>query len=170
MGLDEVMLSTLEEAAALHDVGKLRVPVEILRKPGVLTADERAVIEQHVALGDAIVRNLPNVDTIRAGIRHHHERWDGKGYLDRLAGEEIPFIARLISIGDVFSAMTTSRPYRKALSVEEALRRLEDAAGTQLDERLVAAFVEGIRSDPHPPLPGEDAAGARLWTPARAVA
>jgi diguanylate cyclase (GGDEF)-like protein/putative nucleotidyltransferase with HDIG domain len=170
IGLDADTRQTLRLSALLHDVGKIGIPDNVLRKPGVLTADERAVIEQHVALGDAIVRNLPNVDTIRAGIRHHHERWDGKGYLDRLAGEEIPFIARLISVGDLFSAMTTSRPYRKALGVDEALRRLEDAAGTQLDERLVAAFVEGIRTDPHPPLPGEEVAPGRLWTPARAVA
>jgi diguanylate cyclase (GGDEF)-like protein/putative nucleotidyltransferase with HDIG domain len=170
IGLDDETRQTLRLTALLHDVGKIGIPDNILRKPGVLTGDERGIIEQHVALGDSIVRNLPNVDTIRAGIRHHHERWDGKGYLDHLAAEEIPLVARIISVGDVFSAMTTSRPYRKALDVDEALRRLEDASGTQLDACLVKAFVEGIRTAEHPPLPGEEVVAARLWTPARAVA
>ena len=90
-----------------------------------------------------------------AGIRHHHERWDGQGYLDRLAGESIPRIARILAVADAFSAMTTTRPYRKALDVREAMARLADAAGTQLDERLVAAFLEGMEQDADPPLPGE---------------
>ena len=111
-----------------------------------------------------IVRDLPDIELVRAGIRHHHERWDGDGYLDRLAGEDIPLIARILAVGDAFSAMTTTRPYRKALDVREALRRLEDAAGTQLDERLVVAFVDGIETDADAPLPGDDA-GGRLWLP-----
>jgi HD-GYP domain-containing protein (c-di-GMP phosphodiesterase class II) len=114
------------------------------------------------------VRDLPNVEEIRAGVRHHHERWDGGGYLDALAGEEIPLLARILSVGDAFSAMTTTRPYRKALDVKEALRRLEDAAGTQLQERLVVAFVDGIESEADAPLPGEG--DARLWTPYSQVA
>ncbi len=170
LGVDAETRQTLRVAALLHDVGKISIPDNILRKPGVLTADERGIIEQHVALGDAIVRNLPNVEAIRSGIRFHHERWDGRGYLEHLAAEEIPLLARLIAVGDAFSAMTTTRPYRKALSVDEALRRMEDGAGTQLDERLVTAFVEGIRSDENPPLPGEEMPAARLWLPARVAA
>ena len=115
-----------------------------------------------------IVRDLPEVDLVRAGIRHHHERWDGDGYVDRLAAEEIPLVARILAVGDAFSAMTTTRPYRKALDVREAIHRLEDAAGTQLDERLVLAFVQGLETAADPPMPGDDAP-ARLWTP-RAVA
>ena len=111
-------------------------------------------MKQHVALGDVIVRDLPDVETIRAGVRHHHERWDGAGYLHGLAGESIPLIARILAVGDAFSAMTTTRPYRKALDVAEALRRLEDAAGTQLEERLVVAFVDGIESDVERPAAG----------------
>jgi HD-GYP domain-containing protein (c-di-GMP phosphodiesterase class II) len=106
---------------------------------------------------------------IRAGIRHHHERWDGRGYLHGLAGEEIPLVARILAVGDAFSAMTTTRPYRKALGVAEALRRLEDAAGTQLEERLVVAFVEGIEADAGAPLPGTEG-GRALWTPTTRVA
>ena len=159
----------IHTAGLLHDVGKIGIPDGILRKPGKLTEAEYAVVKQHVALGDMIVRDLPDLELVRAGIRHHHERWDGEGYLTRLAGEEIPLIARILAVGDAFSAMTTTRPYRKAMSVDEALRRLEDAAGTQLDERLALAFVEGIRSDEDPPLPGEDAK-SRLWTPRKRVA
>ena len=137
----------------------------ILRKPARLTDDEYAIVKQHVALGDLIVRDLPDIEVIRAGIRHHHERWDGLGYLDRLAGEEIPLIARVLAVGDAFSAMTTTRPYRKGLSVTEALRRLEDAAGTQLDAHLVTRFVQGIETAPGPPLPGDPGSGASLWVP-----
>ena len=118
-----------------------------------------------MALGDLIVRDLPDVDVVRAGVRHHHERWDGAGYLDRLAGEDIPLVARILAVGDAFSAMTTTRPYRKAMGVSEALRRLEDAAGTQLEERLVTLFVEGIETAEDAPLPGADVGSLRLWTP-----
>jgi diguanylate cyclase (GGDEF)-like protein len=169
LGLDEETCRALHTAGLLHDIGKIGIPDSVLRKPGKLTDVEYDIVKQHVALGDMIVRDLPNVELIRAGIRHHHERWDGDGYLHRLAGEEIPLVARILAVGDAFSAMTTTRPYRKALSIEEALTRLEDAAGTQLDERLAVAFVEGIRSAEHPPLPGEHVE-PRIWTPDLRVA
>ncbi len=169
LGLDRELRHALHSAGLLHDVGKIGVPDVILRKPAKLTDEEYGIVQQHVALGDLIVRDLPNIDLIRAGVRHHHERWDGRGYLDRLAGEEIPFIARILAIGDAFSAMTTTRPYRKALSVDEALTRLEDAAGTQLDENLTTVFVNGIRTAADPPLPGMHAE-ERIWTPDRRVA
>jgi HD-GYP domain-containing protein (c-di-GMP phosphodiesterase class II) len=149
-------------------VGKIGIPDSVLRKPGKLTDAEYEVVKQHVALGDLVVRDLPDIDLIRAGIRFHHERWDGAGYLDRLAGEEIPLVARLLAVADAFSARTTTRPYRKALSVDEAITRLEDAAGSQLDERLVVAFVSGLRSATDPPLPGtvgRVSSAGRLWTP-----
>jgi diguanylate cyclase (GGDEF)-like protein len=169
IGLDEGTLDILRVSGLLHDVGKIGIPDHILRKPGKLTAAEYDIVKQHVALGDVIVRDLPNVELIRAGVRHHHERWDGNGYLHRLAGDEIPIIARILAVGDAFSAMTTTRPYRKALDVAEALRRLEDAAGTQLDERLVIEFVGGIEADADAPLPGGEG-GTRLWTPQTRVA
>ena len=168
LGLDDELRGTLHMAGLLHDVGKIGIPDTLLRRPGKLTADEFEIFKQHVALGDAIVRDVPNVDGVRAGIRFHHERWDGRGYLDGLEGEEIPLIGRLLAVADAFSAMTTTRPYRKALSVEEALKRLGDAAGTQLQEDFVVAFIAGIETAPDAPLPGDT--GARIWRPMRRVA
>ena len=161
---DPDLIRTISLAGLLHDIGKIGIPDQILRKPGKLTEAEYAIVKQHVALGDMIVRDLPDIELVRAGIRHHHERWDGTGYLDRLEGEGIPLIARILAVGDAFSAMTTTRPYRKALDIREALHRLEDAAGSQLDERLVRAFVDGIETAADAPLPGADVT-ATLWTP-----
>jgi len=163
MGLDEELQRTIHLAGLLHDIGKIGIPDVLLRKPSKLTAQEFAIFQQHVSVGDAIVRDVPNLDLVRAGIRYHHERWDGNGYLAGLDGEEIPLIGRLLAVADAFSAMTTTRPYRKALSVEEALKRLGDAAGKQLQEEFVTAFITGIETAPDAPLPGEDVAS--LWRP-----
>ncbi len=165
--LDPELIRSIQVAGMLHDVGKIGIPDQILRKPGKLTAAEYDIVKQHVALGDMIVRDLPDLELVRAGIRHHHERWDGDGYLDRLEGENIPLIARILAIGDAFSAMTTTRPYRKALDLREALTRLEDAAGTQLDEHLVRTFVTGIETAPDAPLPGTENPIRALWAPRR---
>ncbi len=170
LGLDPAVVSTVRVAGLLHDVGKIGIPDAILRKPGRLTEAEMGIVKQHVALGDMIVRDLPDIELIRAGIRHHHEQWDGRGYLHGLAGEDIPFIARILAVADAFSAMTTTRPYRKALSVREALIRLGDAAGTQLDEDLVQVFLRGIERDPKAPMPGAELSRVGLWTPYARVA
>ena len=170
LGLDDEVLRTIQTAGLLHDIGKIGIPDHILRKPGKLTASEYDIVKQHVALGDMIVRDLPDLDQVRAGIRHHHERWDGDGYLDRLEGESIPVIARILAVADAFSAMTTTRPYRKALDLREALTRLGDAAGTQLEERLVVAFIEGMEHAADAPLPGADIPAGALWTVGRRVA
>ena len=163
LGLDEGLVRTIHLSGLLHDIGKIGIPDVILRKPSKLTADEYGMFQQHVALGDAIVRDVPHADVVRAGIRHHHERWDGNGYLAGLEGEEIPMIARILAVADAFSAMTTTRPYRKALPVTEALKRLGDAAGTQLQEELVAAFIHGIETAADAPIPGDEA--ATIWRP-----
>ncbi len=168
MNAEPEFVQTIRVAGLLHDVGKIGIPDHILRKPGKLTSEEYEIVQQHVVLGDLIVRDLPDVELIRAAVRHHHERWDGTGYVDRLAGTDIPYIARILAVSDAFSAMTTTRPYRKALDVSEALRRLEDAAGTQLEEELVVAFVHGIETVEGAPLPGVDA--PRIWTPYASVA
>jgi diguanylate cyclase (GGDEF)-like protein len=168
-GLEPGLIEAIRTAGLLHDVGKIGIPDGILRKPGALTDQEYDVVKQHVALGESIVRDLVAIEIVRTGIRHHHERWDGKGYLDGLAGEEIPLVARILAVGDAFSAMTTTRPYRKALTVEEALRRLGDAAGSQLDERLVTSFIEGIEHVADAPLP-DTIARIPLWLPVNRVA
>ena len=170
LGLGLELRQAIHVAGLLHDVGKIGIPDQILRKPARLTSDEMKAVEQHVALGHMIVRDLPHLELVKAGIRFHHERWDGRGYLDRLEGEQIPLIARLLAVADAFSAMTTTRPYRKALSVDESLVRIEESMGTQLDEELARAFVEGIRTADDPPLPGMDAVRTHLWTPADRVA
>jgi len=168
IGIDQEQLPTIHLAGLLHDVGKIGIPDTLLRKPSSLTAQEYEIFKQHVVLGDAIVRDVPDVELVRSGIRHHHERWDGRGYLHGLEGEEIPVLARILAVADAFSAMTTSRPYRRALPVEEALKRLGDAAGTQLQEDLVVAFIEGIETAPDAPLPGEVPVG--IWRPTLKVA
>jgi len=168
MGLDDETVRTVRLAGLLHDVGKIGIPDGLLRKPSKLTDEEYAVFQQHVVLGDAIVRELPHVDEVRAGIRFHHERWDGHGYVEGREGEEIPLIGRILAVADAFSAMTTTRPYRKALPVAEALKRLGEGAGTQLQEDLVAAFIIGIETAADAPLPGEEPVG--LWRPALWVA
>jgi diguanylate cyclase (GGDEF)-like protein len=169
VGLEQGLIDAIRTAGLLHDVGKIGIPDTILRKPAALTAEEYDVVKQHVALGESIVRDLVAIEIVRTGIRHHHERWDGKGYLDGLAGDEIPIVARILAVGDAFSAMTTTRPYRKALSVGEALRRLGDAAGSQLDERLVGAFIEGIEHVSDAPRP-DTISRIPLWLPAHRVA
>ena len=168
--VDPDLRAIIEKAGLLHDVGKIGIPDTILRKPAALTPEEYDIVKQHVALGDLIVRDLPNIEPIRAGIRHHHERWDGSGYLDRLAGTDIPLVARILAVADAFSAMTSSRPYRKAIPLKEALHRLEDAAGSQLDPTLVTAFLAGLQTADDPPLPGDGRALHDLWTPRSNVA
>lgn len=127
----------------LHDVGKIGVPEAILLKQGPLSEEEAAVMQQHPLIGVQIVepmRRILDFRTIQV-IRHHHERFDGTGYPDGLAGEAIPLSARIFAVVDAFDAMTTDRPYRKALSVEQALDRLKEAAGSQFDPDVVQCFV-----------------------------
>jgi diguanylate cyclase (GGDEF)-like protein len=156
LGLPPEWRRTLHIAGLLHDIGKIGIPDSILRKPAPLTADEYHIVKQHVALGHMIVRDLPHLDLVRAGIRFHHEQWDGGGYLEGIHGEEIPLVARILGVADAFSAMTTSRAYRKAMPIREALRRLEDSAGSQLDPDMVIPFVRGMETAKDAPIPGDD--------------
>ncbi len=141
MGLDADMLRLVEVAALIHDVGKIGVPDSILRKPGQLSDDEFAAIQQHPIMGAVIAESVPGFEGTLDAIRHHHERWDGKGYPSGLAGEAIPFVARLMAVADSYSAMTTDRPYRKGMDVGKALGILRDGAGVQWDPHCVAAFL-----------------------------
>jgi diguanylate cyclase (GGDEF)-like protein len=137
LGLDARQLKRLELGALFHDIGKIGIPQHILQKPGPLTAEERAVMETHPELGERIIAPIDRLEEVRPIVRHCHERYDGDGYPDRRAADEIPIEARIIFVCDAFHAMTTDRPYRGRLSDEEALRRLEEAAGTQFDPRVV---------------------------------
>jgi diguanylate cyclase (GGDEF)-like protein/putative nucleotidyltransferase with HDIG domain len=146
LGVDQATLKRVELGALFHDIGKIGVPAEILAKPGPLTHDERHVIESHPTLGERILAPIEQLEQVRPIVRACHERWDGTGYPDRLAGEEIPLEARIIFACDAFHAMTTDRPYRKALPVEEARRRLAAAAGTQFDPTVVAVCVRVLEA------------------------
>ncbi len=149
LGLEARQREELLIASLLHDVGKIGVSERILLKPGPLTPDERTAIELHSRIGYHLVRQVPALHGIADAVLHHHERWDGAGYPDRLAGDEIPLDARVIAVADAFSAMTSDRPYRAAMPVEEACAELERCAGDQFDPRVVSLFVEQVRL--HPP-------------------
>ena len=165
VSLPEEVRANLRIGALLHDVGKIGIPDDILRKPGRLTAHEYDILKHHVALGDLLVGSMPDVQHIREAVRYHHERWDGEGYLVGLAGESIPLIARVLAVADAYSAMTTSRPYRKGMPVERALAELQAVAGSQLDAELVEAFVTGMEEDEDAPRQGASGIAGLLWKP-----
>ncbi len=137
LGLDGRALKRLELGALFHDIGKIGIPEAILSKPGPLTAAEREVVRSHPELGEKIIAPIDRLEEVRPIVRHCHERYDGAGYPDRLKGEAIPVESRIILVCDAYHAMTTDRPYRRKLPEEEALRRLEEGAGTQFDPRVV---------------------------------
>ncbi|MFL5959182.1 MAG: diguanylate cyclase [Gaiellaceae bacterium] len=137
LGLDEPMLKRLELGALLHDIGKIGIPSDVLSKPGRLTAQERALVQTHPELGERIISPIDRLQDVRPIVRRCHERWDGRGYPDGAAGEDIPLEARIIFVCDAYHAMTTDRPYRRRLSHREALRRLAQGAGTQFDPTIV---------------------------------
>jgi diguanylate cyclase (GGDEF)-like protein len=145
LGKSEKEVESIYTTGTLHDVGKIGVPDVVLKKPSRLDDDERAIIETHPALGEVIVKKAPALAFTLAGVRHHHERWDGRGYPDRLAGEDIPYVGRLLALADTFDAMTSDRPYRKGLAWEIALGEIERSAGTQFDPILAKAFVTLMR-------------------------
>ncbi len=138
-------LTILRYGAILHDIGKVGVSEAILCKPGPLDDAEWGEMRQHPVIGERICGPLRFATEVGPIIRHHHERWDGKGYADSLAGEDIPRLARVIAVVDSFDAMTSDRPYRPALSVEETVRRLTEGAGSQWDPAIVAVFVRLVR-------------------------
>jgi putative nucleotidyltransferase with HDIG domain len=142
LGVDARARRDAEFAALLHDVGKIRIPGEIINKPGKLDAEERAIIETHTVIGEELLKKvgglLGEVGTI---VRSCHEHWDGGGYPDGLEGESIPLVARIVCACDAFSAMTTTRSYRPARPVHEALAELQRCARTQFDARVVEALV-----------------------------
>ena len=141
MKLPPEQLERLELGALFHDIGKIGVATSILRKRGPLTPEERELIEKHPEWGERILSPIDELADVCPIVRHCHERWDGAGYPDALSGDAIPVESRIIFVCDAFHAMTTERPYRSALPVEEAVRRLREGAGTQFDPEVVEIFL-----------------------------
>lgn len=133
-------------AAILHDIGKIGIPDAILNKPDVLTSEEWSIMKSHPERGGIICSKLKFAKEILPVIRHHHERFDGKGYPDNLSGEDIPYLARIINIADAVDAMTSSRPYRAAGTFDQVLEELEICSGKQFDPNLVDAFISLAKS------------------------
>ncbi|PYE56575.1 HD-GYP domain-containing protein [Deinococcus yavapaiensis] len=143
LGLRGADLLRLRWAALLHDVGKTTWPLELWTKPGDLTAHERLFVNLHVQASERLVVEHGLTD-LAPGVRHHHERWDGGGYPDKLGGAAIPFAARVIAVADVYDVLCHGRPYRRALDERAALAELRRCAGTQFDPRCVDALVETV--------------------------
>jgi HD-GYP domain-containing protein (c-di-GMP phosphodiesterase class II) len=128
----------------VHDVGKVAIPDAVLRKPGPLDDEEWDVVRSHVEVGEAIVARVPALRGVGAAVRHHHERWDGTGYPDGLAAEEIPIEARVVAAADAYSAMAADRPYSGERERDDAIAELRSAAGSQLDAAVVEALVGAL--------------------------
>lgn len=141
-------IESLKISSMLHDIGKIAIPDHILLKPSHLTNEEYKIIKTHPAIGENILRSIALFEDERKIIRHHHERWDGKGYPDRLSGENIPFHSRILGVADSFDAMTTDRPYRKALKTDEAIGELQRNCNIQFDKNVVGAFIHTVISTP----------------------
>ena len=153
--------------ALLHDIGKIIVPTEVLNKPGKLTDDEWAIMKRHPEAGLELVADIDFPGDIIAIIRNHHERWDGTGYPDGLAGEAIPLEARVVAVADAFDAMTSVRPYRPSLPVASAMKELEEGKGIQFDAAVVEAFKRAFPELGSLPIPTPQLQPLRL--PIRAM-
>jgi HD-GYP domain-containing protein (c-di-GMP phosphodiesterase class II) len=147
LGLEEGELQNLEVAALLHDIGKVGIPDAILRKPERLDPEEYALMKRHSEYGWAVLRMLPGFERAALDILHHHESFDGKGYPAGLKNTEIPVVSRIVCVIDAFDAMVSSRPYRKGLPYEEAVRRLTEASGTQFDPVVVRTFLSFAQAE-----------------------
>jgi HD-GYP domain-containing protein (c-di-GMP phosphodiesterase class II) len=147
LGLEEDELQNLEVAALLHDIGKVGIPDAILRKPRRLDSEECALMKRHPEYGWAVLRMLPGFERAALDILHHHESFDGKGYPAGLKDTEIPVVSRIVCVIDAFDAMVSSRPYRKGLPYDEAVRRLREASGTQFDPMVVQTFLSFAQAE-----------------------
>lgn len=154
MGLSELELKQLRYGGILHDIGKIGIIDSILCKQSRLTDEEMAVMREHPAIGDQIIKPVSFLEPVRTCVRHHHERWDGTGYPDKLKGEDIPLVARIVACADTFDACTSTRPYQKAMPLEKAVEILENLSGKQLDPAVVTAMRrvlehKGVRLEGH---------------------
>jgi putative nucleotidyltransferase with HDIG domain len=144
-------------SALLHDVGKIGIDDRILRKPTALTDEEFEVMKQHPSKGAAIMSAIPQLADVVPGMKHHHEKWEGGGYPDGLKGEEIPLLARIVSVADTFDAMTTTRPYQKAMEITFVVNRIQSLAGTRFDRRVTDVLLKAHQSGELVPVPAETA-------------
>jgi putative two-component system response regulator len=147
IGLPRRDLETVRLGAILHDVGKIGIPDRVLLKPGPFDDDELATMRTHPLIGDRLLEPLDVLEGVRAVVRHHHERWDGRGYPDGLAGELIPVAARVVAVADAIEAMTARRPYRRPLPPDQVVAELETGRGRQWDPEVVDVALDLIRSD-----------------------
>jgi diguanylate cyclase (GGDEF)-like protein len=147
LGLDRSETKLIDLAAQLHDIGKVAVPDAVLLTPGRLTPEQWALIRTHPVVGADVVRHVPALSSIAHIILSHHERWDGKGYPDGLQGQDIPLGARIVAVADAFDAMTTDRPYRPAMSREDALAEVQRCSASQFDPTIVEALTRVLESD-----------------------
>jgi putative two-component system response regulator len=149
IGLPDGAREALRRGAFLHDVGKIGIPDGILLKPGRLTDDEIIVMRGHTVIGEGLCGKMRSLAPVRPIVRHHHERLDGSGYPDGLVGSAVPLLAQIVGIVDAYDAMTTSRPYREAMTIGDACHELlEDARGGRLNMALVESFVGLVAEGP----------------------
>jgi HD-GYP domain-containing protein (c-di-GMP phosphodiesterase class II) len=147
LGLNKAELVDVEHLAMLHDIGKIATPDEILRKPGPLTEDEWLVMREHPERGEELIRNTPGLEHLAEAIRAEHERWDGRGYPDGLAEDEIPVASRIVFVCDSYQAMVSDRPYRRALSPAAARAEIEAGVGTQFWPEAARALLDVLAAD-----------------------
>lgn len=158
LGLSDDTVDTLRLASLLHDIGKIGVPESVLNKPGKLTDDEWQIIRRHPEVGSGIVKNIKgqDVELIAGIVRHHHERFDGKGYPDGLSGENIPMLARILAVADSYDAMTSKRSYRGSLNKKKVINEIEEGLGTQFDASAGGAMLELLRAGLISPIKDND--------------
>lgn len=147
LGVDESDINEVQVAALLHDVGKIGIRDELLIKNGSLTPEEWATMRRHPVFGYEILQPVPISESIKLAVRHSHERWDGQGYPDGIAGDQIPLAARIIAVADAYEALTTDRPYRLAQGPIKAIEEIRRSSGTRFDPEVVAAFLRAFHRD-----------------------
>ena len=145
MKMDSKAIQTLRDAAFLHDVGKIAIEDSILLKPGKLTPEERKIMETHAEKGEKIIAPLRTFKDLREIVRHHQEWYDGSGYPDGVKGDQISLSARILTVADVYDALTTTRPYRHAFPHDEALKMMRAESGTHFDPQVLNVFLDIIR-------------------------